>query len=770
MRKPRILIVEDNPIVAEDLKIKLLNFGYSISGVAMSGEEALNSTEAQRPDLALMDINLGQGISGLETAILLKEKYGVSVIYLTAHADEQTLDKAKESEPYGFIVKPFDDNDLKSVLEVAIHKMKADLRLRESHQWLQTTLLSIADGVIATDNQGNIRFLNSKAEALTGWESDEAAGQAIETVFCSIDEQSGKVQENPVRMVLQSGGDPTQESESILLSRQNVRIPIKTTSSPIVLSTGETIGAVLVIKDDTRAREAKKELLHQKQRAEMYLNLAGVMFVALDTQGCITLANQKAREVLETEDETIIGLNWFEHFIPEYEQRQFKEAFVKIISGEKAVNRYFENRIVSAKKRVRHIAWNNTILEDESGNSVGMLSSGEDITEKMHLQTRLYQAEKMEAIGTLAGGIAHDFNNLLSSILGFTELSLDIAETGSVMEDNLGEVKSAGLRAKEIVSQILNFARQSDTSIQPVNVGEIAQEAIRLIRSTLPANIKLIQHFNSNSMVMGVASQVHQIFMNLCSNAIHALEKTGGTLQVSVSDLYLTKNNLPPDTSLLEGPHVFIRISDSGSGIAQENLHTIFEPYFTTKGVGKGTGLGLSVVHGIIQEYGGAILVDSKEDRGTSFLLYLPARIEENQELHNQRDSIEPVKGGNEKILFVDDERAICKMSENILTKAGYSVTCCLNGAEAIKLVQANPHHYNLLISDMTMPGTTGDKLAAELLRVAPDLKIILCTGYSSLFDSEALKKLGVSKCIYKPIERKLLLSSVRDVLDESRV
>ncbi|WP_051305612.1 hybrid sensor histidine kinase/response regulator [Desulfogranum mediterraneum] len=766
MEKIKILIVEDNPIVAEDLRVKLLNLGYGVTATATSGEQALQSVVEERPDIALMDIRLGSGMSGIDTALKLKEEYQLSVIYLTAHADDDTIARAKLTEPYGYIIKPFDDNELKSVIELALYKQQSDRRLRESNQWFKTTLNSLGDGVVATDMAGQITFINPVAVQLTGWPAAEAVGRPLEEVFEIIDEQTRKPQQNPASQVIDGAQVDGLASHSLLISREGREFPIKKSGAPIILGDREVLGAVLVFQDDSEAREAERNILAQKQKAEQYLDLATVIFIGLDHKGRVTLANQKACTLLGVEEDEVCGLDWLEHFVPESHQEEVSRVLQQLLAGDLASCEYYENPILTKAGEQRQIAWRNTCLTDGENAIVGLLSAGEDITEKVQLQSRLQQAQKMEAIGTLAGGIAHDFNNILSSVLGFADLSLDLVAKDSVLEDYLQEIRSAGLRAKDVVRQILSFARQADETIKPVRVDGVAREALRLLRASIPSSIQIRESVNSVSSVMGAASQLHQILMNLCTNAAQAMEERGGILEVLLDDISVEYGSVRSGLPLNAGQYVKIQVADTGVGIPQEQLSAIFEPYFTTKPPGEGTGMGLAVVHGIVEGYGGRMSVESTLGLGTIFSIYLPAA----EESGSQRQvESEPLAQGKERILFVDDEPNICTISERMLTGLGYAVTTCVSSSQALALVTAEPLSFDLVISDLTMPEYTGDRLAWRIREIRPDIPVILSTGYSKIVQGEEFAKLGVQAIVYKPLGKAELARTVRRVLDEQR-
>ena len=385
--------------------------------------------------------------------------------------------------------------------------------------------------------------------------------------------------------------------------------------------------------------------------------------------------------------------------------------------------------------------------------------------EKEQLQKRLIQAQKMESFGQLAGGIAHDFNNMLSAIMGYTELALDEAEKRSSIEDYLQEVYAASKRAKDLVAQILAFARQSDEELKPIQVGAIAKEVLKLIRPSTPTSIEIREDFNTDAFILGNAIQVHQIMMNLCTNAAHAMEKDGGVLEICLADIRIEDNPEFSALKLKPGDYVKLTVSDTGTGIPEEILGAIYEPYFTTKSPGEGTGMGLAMVYGIVENHGGRINVQSEVNKGSVFTLYLPV-VEECAD-HPPYESLD-LPGGSENILFVDDEASIAEMNKQILEHLGYSVTTRTDSMEALDLFRKMPAFFDLLITDMTMPTMTGDQLATEIMAIRQDLPVILCTGYSRKISEETAFEIGIRALAYKPIIKADLAKTVRQVLDES--
>ena len=383
--------------------------------------------------------------------------------------------------------------------------------------------------------------------------------------------------------------------------------------------------------------------------------------------------------------------------------------------------------------------------------------------EKEKLHKMLIQAQKMESFGQLAGGIAHDFNNLLSAIIGFTELALDAVDKDTDLEDDLQEVYTAGRRAKELVSQILAFARQSDEEVKPVCISPIAQEVMKLIRPSTPSTIEIKQEIHSDSFIMGNAVQIHQVVMNLCSNAVHAMEKDGGMLTISLKDVDLPHGIDVLGKTLQAGAYIEMTVSDTGTGIAEENMGAVFEPYFTTKPLGEGTGMGLAMVYGIVESYSGSITVASDISRGTTFSIYLPV-IEQGVKTGHYESEMLPK--GSETILIVDDEAPIAKMGQRMLEDLGYSVTAMTSSTGALAHFRANPASFDLVITDMTMPNLTGDSLAAELMAIRPDIPVILCTGYSKKISGDPVADIGIKAFAYKPVIKADLARTVRKVLD----
>jgi len=387
--------------------------------------------------------------------------------------------------------------------------------------------------------------------------------------------------------------------------------------------------------------------------------------------------------------------------------------------------------------------------------------------EKLELQLR--QAQKMEAIGTLAGGIAHDFNNILSAIFGYTELARLRLPANSKEGNFLAEVLAASNRAKKLVAQILTFSRRTEQERKPLDIHLVVQEALKLLRSSIPSTIKINAIIDKESgAVLADPTQIHQIMMNLCTNAYHAMQEAGGTLNVELSAIDIDKDDEKVAAMYLNpGPYLLLFISDTGPGMNQATLERIFEPYFTTKKKGKGTGLGLALVHGIIKNHGGYIAVDSEPGKGTSFYIYLPKVVA--KETVGEEETDHTVPCGNENILVVDDEQYNVEILKEVLSGLGYKVTGTTDCEQAMQLFRTHSEDFDLLVTDMTMPQMTGAELAKRFIEIRADIPIVLCTGFSDLLTEEQAKAIGISEYLMKPITREALAKVVRKIMDGGR-
>ncbi|RLB87032.1 MAG: hypothetical protein DRH26_16410, partial [Deltaproteobacteria bacterium] len=392
-----------------------------------------------------------------------------------------------------------------------------------------------------------------------------------------------------------------------------------------------------------------------------------------------------------------------------------------------------------------------------------------DISYRKKLEIQLQQTQKMEAIGTLAGGIAHDFNNILFPVIGFSEMIMHDLPEDSPIKKQVQAILDGASRAKNLVQQILTFSRQTEDEARPLKIEFILNEVLTLARASFPSTIKITKDIQKRlGMVMADPTQIHQVAMNLITNALHAMEENGGDLRVILSRIDVADTS-GPVSDMLPGPYLCLEVSDTGTGMDAYTRTRILEPYFTTKAKGKGTGLGLSVVHGIVKNLQGELVVESQAGKGSSFLVYLPLIIPKKEE--NTIETIPLVQlTGNERILLVDDERPVIEMLEQMLLRFGYQVTPMDQSLEALNLFGRMPDEFDLVITDMTMPELTGDKLIMEIKKLRPDIPVILCTGFSEKIINGRINNAKPDKILMKPVAKDELLKNIRFVLDKPKL
>jgi PAS domain S-box-containing protein len=403
-------------------------------------------------------------------------------------------------------------------------------------------------------------------------------------------------------------------------------------------------------------------------------------------------------------------------------------------------------------------------VRDEAGRVVYFVWVSRDVTEQVRLERQVRQTQKLEALGTLAGGIAHDFNNTLMPIIGYAQLTFDDLPEGSEGRENLSRVLSAAQRARDLVGQILAFSRRSDQKLLPIHVTPLVKETLKLLRASLPTTVEIRQVLASSAdTVLADPTQIHQVVLNLCTNAGQAMRERGGALTVSLDDVVIDSDFAARHPSLREGPCLRLTVSDTGPGMTREVMERIFEPFFTTKGPGEGTGLGLSVVDGIVKSHGGAISVYSESGQGTTFQVFLPlTKAAAEAEAAPEGE----VPGGTERLLVVDDEPAIVDLECKVLERLGYRVTGTTSPAEALASFRASPDGFDLLVSDLTMPGLTGVALTEEIRRLRPRLPVVLCTGFSHALPQGTFDALGIRGIVLKPVTARALGLAVRRELD----
>lgn len=417
--------------------------------------------------------------------------------------------------------------------------------------------------------------------------------------------------------------------------------------------------------------------------------------------------------------------------------------------------------------RIKHLFSSKRNEMQEKKVSVDLARMRQMESEHKNLQALLQQSQKMEAIGTLAGGIAHDFNNILFPIMGYTEMAMGLISEKSRAYYYLREIIKGSQRAKELVEQILSFSRQNEAERMPLKIQPMIKEVMKFMRSSLPTTIEIRQNIEKECQtILCDPTQIHQILMNLCTNAYHAMEASGGILEISLKQADFYTESETAALGVDAGTYAILSVKDTGCGMDKVTMMRIFDPYFTTKDAGKGTGLGLSVIHGIVKSHSGSIHVESRPDHGTVFTVYLP--VVQAEDLNTPMCLPQQLPQGNETILFVDDESQITKMMERLLEDLGYRVHPFTNSKAALQAFQQNPNIFDLVITDQTMPAITGIELSKNMMRIRPEIPIIICTGFSEFIDDEKAKRIGIREYVKKPIIKEQLAKMIRKILDNN--
>ncbi|MBM7867929.1 response regulator [Heliobacterium gestii] len=465
--------------------------------------------------------------------------------------------------------------------------------------------------------------------------------------------------------------------------------------------------------------------------------------------------NPSAQRIYGYEDKEICGQHVFALLSPAHKQNAIEE--IRTVMQGKRLNHY-ETKHLTRDGQSIDVSLSISPVMNQTGAIGGCYVIARDVTERNQMRDQLLHMQKMEAIATLAGGIAHDFNNILAVMLGFTELALEEAVTDSPLEKNLSQVLKAGERARDLVQQILTFSRESQNEKCNIFMIPLIKETIKFMRATLPSNVKIcIDYKTKAGRVFGDLSQIHQLVVNLCVNAGHAMQGTGGVLKIVLAEAAVNEQ----EAKILQispGDYIQLTVSDNGSGMDQDIRERIFDPFFTNKSIGEGSGMGLAAVYGIVKGHDGAISVDSLLGIGSTFTVYLPAAPETTS---NIKESALQPPAVKLRILLVDDEEAIVEVLQSQLIQAGYEVTATQCSTQALEIFMENPDAFDLVITDYTMPTMTGDTLAREILCLRPGMPIILCTGYSHAFPPDRAKMIGIRQYIMKPVLKKDLLFAV---------
>jgi len=635
-------------------------------------------------------------------------------------------------------------------------RLQAEAAMRESEEKYRLLIKNLPGVVYRGYRDWSVEFIDKKIEQLTGYTVEEFNSRQINWSDIIFQEDI-KAASDDFHKALKTK-DQSYVREYRIKAKDNSIYWIQDRGQ--IVSNGKEVEYISgVFYDITKQKRTEEESLLLATAIEH----AAESVIISNKSGTIQYVNPAFEQLSGFSREEIVGQN-FRIFRSDKHDKGFYKDMWEVISRGNIWSGHITNRMKD--DTLREFETKISPVHNRSGDIVSFVSVNRDVTQEKVLEAQLHQSQRMQSIGTLAGGIAHDFNNILSAIIGYTELTIDYLENGSLPYNNLQEVLEAGERAKGLINQILTFSRQSEQDLKPLQLKLIVKEALKLIRATLPSTIEIHQDLTSDAAILGDQIKIHQVLMNLCTNAGHAMPGKGGMLSVCLSEVELDSSFRIKHFDIKSGSYLKLSISDTGHGMSASLMERIFDPFFTTKEKGKGTGMGLSVVHGIVKSHNGTIHVYSEPGEGSTFNVYLPI-IE--KQLEQKIRAEKPIPTGTEHILFVDDEESLINMGKQLLVSLGYDVTTRISSIEALELFKTRPDTFDLVITDLTMPNMTGDELAKQLMAIRSDIPVILCTGFSTRITEEKAKSMGIRAFILKPLIRKDIAETIRKVLDHEQ-
>lgn len=807
-----ILVVDDNAQNLYMLEVLLKNNNYLVES-AENGQEALKIALEFPPDLVISDI-LMPVMDGFTLCRLWKIHPQLKripfVFYTATYTDQKDEEYALGLGADKFIVKPMEPSlfihqvlevldqteagaisvqepvemdeeegyklysgRLVQKLEKKMLELEEEIRLRtQTEQELRTSrrewqqiFQAIGNPAFVMDPDYTIINANSAAAHVFGTTEEQLVGRTCHSLFHGAPD----LHELCSMMAPRHTCDGAVELSTIEALEGDFLL----TCTPVLDSDGQVEKIIHIAADISEQKKTERALVESEERfRQLVENIREVFWIRDAATSQILYMSPMYDTVFGlSRDDLARDPYAFLHVVVDEDEQVVREAQTRQLTGGQLTETIF--RIRRPGGELRWLRSRTFPVSDEEGGGLRIAGVIEDITEakeaeeeRLNLEKQLHQSQKLEAIGTLSGGIAHDFNNILTSILGYTQLSLAEIPKETQLRQNIIEILTAARRAKELVKQILAFTRQSTSGNGPVQLALLIEETVKLLRSSLPTTITIHQDLHDRtSYIMGDATKIHQVLVNLCTNAAHAMVDQHGTLCVTLCQVCLNEQQVREQLDIPPGDYMKLTVEDTGVGIPSDMVPKIFDPFFTTKKPDQGVGLGLSVVHGIIKSHEGHISVTSEVGKGSVFTVYIPVCSAPESE---QPETGDRNLAGSESILFVDDEVSIGTIFQKRLERLGYTVTSFSNPEEAFEIFRQDLDRFDLVITDMTMPQMTGDQLSRSILKIKPEMPIILCTGFSQKVPQEMVQDIGIKGMLLKPVSLTELCQMIRRALDES--
>ncbi|MDA3971249.1 MAG: response regulator [Desulfobulbaceae bacterium] len=659
-------------------------------------------------------------------------------------------------------------NDLAKDLAYGIVTLRGRAEMQQLSRHSSLILSSTGEGIFGLDLEGRITFINPAGATMLQRSAAEVLGQIAHDLHHHTRGDNTPFPRDtcPIYAAYRDGA-VHQLDDELFWRKDGTSFPVEYISTPMRDEQGEMVGAVVAFSDISQRKQAE-ELIQN------ILECVDEGFLIIDRDFRILSANRAYSQLVDRPLAEIIGSTCYEtyhHVTAPCDEcgGSTTDCPVQLVFTTGEPHSALQHHEDAAGGGVYREAKAYPYTKDSGGRVETVIETIVDVSQLYKLEAQLRQAQKMEAIGTLAGGIAHDFNNILSPILGYSEMVQEMLPLDSEERGMVQEIRTAGLRAKDLVKQILTFSRKGEEEPQPVQIHLIIKEALKLLHSSIPTTISIHQEVGDCGLVMADPTQIHQVLMNLCTNGYHAMLDTGGEMSVSLAVVELTGQDVLDELTVAPGPHVKLCVRDTGCGIAKGLQERIFDPYFTTKPQGEGTGLGLSVVRGIVQGHHGHITMDSKPGRGTEFCVYLPqVKLQDDGSVETNGNW--EIPRGSGTVLVVDDEPVIRRLHQRLLLGLGYEVLVCANGAEALETFQQHSDGIDLVLTDMAMPKMNGAELTLQIKQLSPATPVVLCTGYSDSMDEKKAKEIGIDRFLVKPVNARALAQTLHELMAKKGV